>query len=365
MKKIKFFLTALLFTFGSASADWASIYHSIIAFDETGLPDGNRPGYVQPIITQLGTVLNGNWVHSADVPQSFSFDAGLPITLSPITDKDRKYTASNVPTIFGENLPTYDYNANIPCSTSPFCQEISGNETLNSLGLFSYPIAQAAVSYYHARVVLRGMWLPAISELKAFSLFGFGLQYSFGYLFQYALPKELQTLNVSLAFGYNSSSIGYTPEDYTGQLDLSVSSNIFQMVIGYSPLSFIEVMLSLGYETASMKSGGTLVSPTNQTILPTLSVDGTNGFRLGLEVSFTLGNSYHPVIGANFGTRTSFNTNILYFKQTFGTDPTPEEIAKKKKIKKETAEKENRPAMTEMDYSAFDNSTDSTKTDGN
>ena len=100
----------------------------------------------------------------------FSFDAGLPITLSPITDKDRKYTASNVPTIFGENLPTYNYNANIPCSTSPFCHEISGNETLNSLGLFSYPIAQAAVSYYHARVVLRGMWLPAISELKAFSL---------------------------------------------------------------------------------------------------------------------------------------------------------------------------------------------------
>jgi hypothetical protein len=99
---------------------------------------------------------------------------------------------------------------------------------LNSLSIFSYPIAQAAVSYYHARVVLRGMWLPAISELKSFSLFGVGLQYSFGYLFQYALPKELQTLNVSLAYGYNSSFIGYTPEDYTGQLDLSVSTHLFQ-----------------------------------------------------------------------------------------------------------------------------------------
>lgn len=363
MKKIQILLTSIFIAFGSASADWASIYHSIIAFDETGLPDGNRPGYVQPIITQLGTVLNGNWVHSANVPQSFSFDAGLPITLSPITEKDRQYTSSNVPTIFGENLATYDYNSNIPCSTSPWCHEISGNETLNSLGLFTYPIAQAAVSYYHARVVLRGMWLPAISELKSFSLFGVGLQYSFGYLFQYALPKELQTLNVSLAFGYNSSSIGYTPEDYTGQLDLSVSSNIFQMVIGYSPLSFMEVMLSLGYESASMKSGGTLVSPTNQTILPTLSVNGTNGFRLGLEVSFTLGDSYHPVIGTGIGTRTSFNTNVLYFKQTFGKDPTTEEIAKKKKIEKEEAEKVSKPKMTEMDYSVFDEKKDSTSTE--
>lgn len=363
MKKIKILLTSIFIAFGSASADWASIYNSIIAFDETGLPDGNRPGYVKPIITQLGTVLNSNWVHSANVPQSFSFDAGLPITLSPITDKDRNYTASNVPTIFGANIPGYNYNPDIQCSSYPLCHEISGNETLNSLSIFSYPIAQAAVSYYHARVVLRGMWLPAISELKSFSLFGVGLQYSFGYLFQYALPKELQTLNVSLAYGYNSSFIGYTPEDYTGQLDLSVSTHLFQMVIGYSPVSFMELMLSVGYETAHMQSGGTLVSPSNQTILPTLGVDGTNGFRLGLEVSFTLGDSYHPVIGAGIGTRTSFNTNILYFKQTFGKDPTPEEIAKKKRIKKEEAEKASQPKMTEMDYSVFDEKKDSTSTE--
>jgi hypothetical protein len=103
-------LLTLFFCLWFCFCYWASIYHSIIAFDETGLPDGNRPGYVKPIITQLGTVLNSNWVHSANVPQSFSFDAGLPITLSPITDKDRNYTASNVPTIFGANIPGYNFN---------------------------------------------------------------------------------------------------------------------------------------------------------------------------------------------------------------------------------------------------------------
>lgn len=356
MKKIKILLAILFFAFGSAFADWASIYHSMIAFDERPeIIDGNRPGYVKPIITQLGTVLNGNWVHSANVPLSFSFDAGLPITLSLISDDDRKYTKSGTPTIFGENLPTYNYNPDIQCSSFPYCHEVSGNETLNSLGVFSYPIAQAGFSYYHARVVLRGMWLPEISELKSFSLFGFGLQYSFGYLFQYALPKEIQSLNVSLAFGYNTSSIGYTPEDYTGQLDLDVSTKSFQMVVGYSPVPFMELMLSIGYETANMKSGGSLVTPTAQTILPTLELDGTNGFRLGLEVAFTLGSSYHPVVGANFGTRTAFNTNILYFTQTFGTDPTPEEIAKQKKLKKES-KKEALPEMSEIDYSAFDES---------
>jgi len=69
------------------------------------------------------------------------------------------------------------------------------------------------------------------------------------------------------------------------------------------------------------------------------------------------------VIGAGIGTRTSFNTNILYFKQTFGKDPTPEEIAKKKRIKKEEAEKASQPKMTEMDYSVFDEKKDSTSTE--
>lgn len=352
MKKINIFLIALVLSASTISAEWGSIYDSMIAFDETpGLKNGNRPGYVKPIITQLGTVLNGNWVNSANVPQSFSFDAGIPITLSFIAEADRTYSSAKVPTIFGEDLGSYNVNPNIPCTTQPNCNEISGNENLNNLGMFSYPIAQAGFSYYHARVVLRGMWLPAITELRSFSLLGFGLQYSFGYLFQYALPKNLQTLNVSLAFGYNSSSIGYTPENYVGQLDLGISTKAFQMVIGYSPASFVELMLSVGYETAYMKSSGVLTAPEGGIIHPTLGVNGSNGFRLGVEVAFSLGTSFHPVVGANFGTRTAINANVLYFKQTFGKDPTTEEIAA---IKMKKHKAKNAPApLAPIDLNAF------------
>lgn len=352
MKKINIFLIGLVLSASTISAEWASIYDSMIAFDETpGLRNGNRPGYVKPIITQLGTVLNGNWVSSANVPQSFSFDAGLPITLSFIADADRTYSAAQTPTIFGADLGSYNYNSNIPCSTTPLCNEISGNENLHNLSVFSYPIAQAGLSYYHARVVLRGMWLPPISELRSFSLFGFGLQYSFGYLFQYALPKNLQTLNVSLAYGRNSSFIGYTPDNYTGQLDLGISTNSFQMVVGYSPARFVELMLSIGYETAYMKSGGALVSGEGANILPSLAVNGSNGFRLGLEVAFSLGDSFHPVVGGSFGTRTAINANILYFKQTFGKDPTPEEIAA---IKMKNRKEKIVPApLAPIDLNAF------------
>ena len=80
MKKILFF--ALSLSISAFSAEWASIYHSLIAFDErAGLPDGNRPGYVKPLATNLGTVLNSNWISSARIPQVFTIEAGMPLMM--------------------------------------------------------------------------------------------------------------------------------------------------------------------------------------------------------------------------------------------------------------------------------------------
>ena len=50
---------------------YASIYESIAAFENRTGGDArifNRPGYVKPIITNLGPVLNSNWYVSATVP---------------------------------------------------------------------------------------------------------------------------------------------------------------------------------------------------------------------------------------------------------------------------------------------------------
>ena len=308
---------------------YASIYESIAAFENRAGGDArifNRPGYVKPIITNLGPVLNSNWNVSATVPQSIAFEAGLPFALIPIGADDRTFSenGADVPTIFGKHGSP---------ATNPGDQTVYGNETLNKLGVFTYPYLQLAGSYYHARLVLRGMWLPAISELQKFNLIGIGLQYSFGHLFQYMLPKPAQGLDVSLVLGYSSSGISYQPEDYEGTLDLDISAFTFDLVIGYKPIEIVEVMLTLGYQSGSMASSGHLVSHAEgwkQVINPNLTVDGNDGFKFGLAVAFQFGTSFHPVLGYDYAGKSSFTTNALYFKQQFGKDKTPDEIAKEK-----------------------------------
>ncbi len=338
MKKSALF-AFLILGLGSAFATdedgWASTYESLSAFQKSPVskdgslnPYANRPGYVKPIIDNLGNVLNSNWYVSASVPQSFTFEAGLPISIISIGDDDRNYTenaeflgqsiAYETPTIFGDHRDM----------TQADDGRIYGNKTLNGLGLFTYPYIQLGASFYHARVVFRGMFLPSISELRKFNLFGFGLQYSFGHFFQYMLPPAVQPLDVSIVFGYNTSGIGYRPEDYKGELNLDVSTTNFAIVIGYKPVSFIEVMMSLGYQSAEMKSSGHLRGAA--TIDPGITVEGNNGFRFGLEVAFQLGKSFHPVVGFDYAGKSSFTTNVLYFKQQFGEDKTPDEIAKEK-----------------------------------
>ena len=72
MKKLAIIATFILGTsaiFGMDEKGWASTYESMSAFDSKIPELGNRPGYVKPIIDNLGNVLNSNWYVSASVPQ--------------------------------------------------------------------------------------------------------------------------------------------------------------------------------------------------------------------------------------------------------------------------------------------------------
>lgn len=341
---------------------WASTYESLSAFDETNLVYGKRPDYVRPIITNLGSVFNSNWVSSAGVPQHISYEVGLPFALVPMTSGDREYGNGN-PTIFGgndiANATRYSTDA-CDASVGFNCPVVNGNETLNGLGVFTFPYLQFAGGFYHARIVLRGMWLPSISELRSFSVFGFGLQYSFGHFFQYMLPRAAQPLDVSLMFGYTTSGIGYQPEDYTGQLDLDISAFTINMVVGYKPLPFVEAMISLGYQYANMNSSGHLVNTKNplEQINPTLSVKGENGFRFGLEVAFSLG-SFNPVVGYDYVGKSAFTTNLIYFKQTLGKDKTPSEIAQEKGVSSASEKADSAPAAESANDSSEETSDES------
>ena len=128
------------------------------------------------------------------------------------------------------------------------------------------------------------MFLPSISELRKFNLFGFGLQYSFGHFFQHKLPKAAQPLDVSLMFGYSTSGIGYRPDDYKGQMDLDIDAFTINMVIGYRPIKAVEVLMTLGYQYASMESSGKLISTED----PMEEIHPNNGQR-GQRVPFRPG----------------------------------------------------------------------------
>lgn len=339
------FLT--IHSFAMDEKGWSSTYESISAFDKSNPLYGNRPGYVKPIITNLSTILNSNWASSSSIPQSFTFEAGMPFTIVPINNSDREY-GNNNPTIFGGNDKNNAYRiATDVCSPEAIaqyggCSVVNGNENLNALNVFTYPYIQLAGSFYHTRIILRGMYLPPISQLRKFNLFGFGMQYSFGHFFRHLLPSMAQPFDISLLFGYSQSNIGYNPDEFKGTLNLDISAYTIDFVLGYKPFSFIEAMLSLGYQYASMKSSGHLVNETNllSQINPNLTVKGDNGFRFGIEVAFQFG-TYHPVVGYNYIGKTSFTTNLLYFKQTLGKDKSPAEISKEKEITSNANNKED------------------------
>jgi len=121
-----------------------------------------------------------------------------------------------------------------------------------------------------------------------------------------------------------------------------------------------ELMVSLGYESAGMQSSGYLESLNNEAIQPTLFVKGNNGFRFAFDIAFSFGESYRPVIGIGAGSRTAIKTNVLYFGQAFGEEPTLEEIREKKRknseIKVQKRKQKEMEALTPepMDFSALE-----------
>ena len=330
------------------AADWSSNYLAMAAF-VPGNAEGNRPGYVKPIATYVGPVHNAYRLSNAGVPQASSFEAGPRFNIVFLKDRDRTYSKSDVPTIFGDKAE-YTYDNNLQRYV------IGGNKNLNGLSVFTLPYLQLGGSFYHARLVFRGMYFPGITQLRGYHLLGFGLQYGFGHFFNDKLPAGLRDhFDASLAFGYNSAYIGYRPDDFSGKLDLDFTATHTQLILGYSPFKPVDLMLSFGYETSKMESSGHLTYDKGGDIHPGITVHGRNGFRFGAEVAFSFGASFHPVVGGNFGTVNALNANVLYFKQSFGENKKAEQNAKDESSQDaqtaaETPADTSGAAVAEQDY---------------
>ncbi|MCQ2092043.1 MAG: hypothetical protein MJY85_05135 [Fibrobacter sp.] len=293
---------------------WATTTETLNAFVKAN----NRAGYVKPIIDNIGNVLNSNWFSGSTIDKGFAFEAGMPFALVPIGDDDKVYKSpysnNKIPSIFGRR-----------CRADEACNNgtIYGNETLNGLPLFTYPYMQMGFSFYHARLVLRGMWLPAISELQGFNLWGAGLQYSFGHLYKKD-KNAVKSLDISLLFGYNSSTVKYQPKEYKSPLVLDITALTADVIIGYKPIKEMEIMATFGYQYTNMDASGKMTVKDDYAFLgnikPDQSVQGNSGFKFGIEMAFTLGNMFHPVVGFDYAGKSSFTTNLLYFKQQNGKE---------------------------------------------
>lgn len=313
-----------------------SLQRTLKAFED-------KPGYVQPLATSFGTFLNSGWVTSARINAGFGWDFSFPLAVSYLSTDDHTYTRHyangcaqvlkngqpcpegkttnyKLPTIFGPktNVQYTNYSPDPTGSgyvtySGGFADD--GDESLRKLTALGLGWLQTSFAYQHARVSLRGMYFPSISEFGGYYHAGFALQYSFGHMFAHHLPSKYP-IDVSVLTSYNFLGMGYSPKEYSGSLDLDFTTMWHAVVIGMRFFDRMEVFGEFGYESSTMKSSGALtpVDPLEDVISPKVSVNGLNGFRASFSIAFMFGN-YRPVLGMGTGAQTHNNLNIFNYSK--------------------------------------------------
>ena len=297
-------------------------------------------GYIQPFATLFGSMTNSGWYQSASVARGFSFYLGMPINLVQISDDDRTFKGS-IPdngciayhkdnpsgktscpesigytgqTIFGKGKgPTLSmHNYDLATKTVT-----PGIDTLTSDGLagvaamnwIPFGMPQIGISYYHTELKLRYIALPL--QVVSMSMPGFGLQHDFAW----AMPNS--PVHASLAANWTLLSAEWTPGgDISGKMKLDGSAATYNALAGWTWKNWLEVFTEIGWETASLKSSGSLIlnakKSTAELVKPNLTMEGRNGFRMSLNLAFHLG--YDAVLGQNIGADFGNQVSVLAYR---------------------------------------------------
>lgn len=317
---------------GGAKAQFAD---AIKAFEDNA-------DYVAPMATLFGSLTNSGWYQSAGVGGLFGFYLGLPISLAGISDDDRSYQGTwtdqgcvlfhedgdnpaasgpdcpervsfTAPTLFGrmaapDNLETlYDPNTN----TISGALEHPNHDGIPRLADFNwlpFVMPQLGMNFLHTELKLRYFILP-LGDFS-FQAFGIGLQHDLD-SFLPPLP-----VSVSVAGNFTRMSAEIKPGDgVDGTLELSGISHFVGLLVGYDLLGMLEVFVEAGWEGATLETGGSLtitdVTP-NEEVRPALKVEGRNGFRAALNLSFHFG--YQAVVGQNVGANLGNHFNLLGYR---------------------------------------------------
>lgn len=320
----------------------------------------NKPGYIQPIATSMGTLFNTGWVNSAGVGKGLGWNFALPVNIAYIGSADHtyKYTYDtncqalrdkkhpvympdgydcpaddvtrtvSAPTLWGNDDLVYvsryrRFGEESPSDWHIINEETldKGNPTIRQYVTLPFVLPTLAFSMEHFRGAVRFIGVPSISSINfgGLSIWGLGAQYDFGHFFQSLVEVGV---NLSATTNFTFWSIGYAPTgSIEGQLDLDGMTSFSGLVAGYK-YKFAEAFIELGYETSSFKSSGSLVdhetpddltTPENENLIqPNLKVSGRNGFRASLNVAVQLG-VWRPVVGQSLGAQSGTQINILQF----------------------------------------------------
>lgn len=317
----------------------------------------DNPGYSSPVATYMGTIQNTGLVHSAQVAKGFTWGMGLDFNLAFLSQDDVNYTwnrttncqtilnqkaeyeslgytvggscdlkeKKTLPTIFGgstqERLTQYGFSQVGNAADSTFV--IEGDPSVNvNEGLFSdsdyefltrmmiMPLAYVQFGYEHTQAKIRGMYFGLSVGDNSFStLFtGLSLQHDVGHYFTKPLPVDLSILSSWSTWGVNFES-----EDYTGSLSLDGLVHQYSIVVG-KKWGVIELTSEIGYEISSFEASGEMVKKDDgETITPQVTVDGNNGFKVALNLSFDFG-GYRLHTAQSLGAQRGNTINFINYE---------------------------------------------------
>lgn len=314
----------------------------------------DKPGFVQPLATSMGSLMNAGWYTSSRVGTRSGWNFAMPIMLTYISEEDHYYkytyatgckalrdrgevgsdcpesldeqTISKAPTMWGPNSsermvevgatseepgdlnPHDNYTVT---RTGPIID--GGISSLRKYTTLPFLAPQFAFSMQNFKGTLRGFLAP-IPDLSIYSI-GLGLQYDPS---RFIPGMERNGFNTSLGFSISKWHLGYTPGgDFDGELGVDGLAYQPALLAGWRSGVF-EVFTEIGYEFSSFKSSGTLtdngtdVAAEDRIIKPKVEVDGRNGFRMSLNFALHLG-VWHPVLGQSYGAQIGTVANVISF----------------------------------------------------
>jgi hypothetical protein len=304
----------------------------------------SKPGYVTPVATFMGTILNTGWNHTVRLPKATGFSFGLQFALAGVTEDDWYYTEQmetgcadvrqfgaycpeddvvslKAPTLWGPNTNAsvnkyvlvstdgggYTYALDKPLPVSDGVEFVRQN--LSYLGL---PFVQMSYTTNHTEFKGRWIGVPGIGEnFGGMMVLGGGIQHDLRSFIKKELPVDLA---ISTNFTYWGLDFVPPKDDFDGTLELSGLATHHSLLVG-KRFGKVELFSEIGWETSSMQSGGHIYDKEEaKDINPGLDVDGRNGFRMSVAVAFHLG-GYHVNLGQSLGAQYGTTVNILTYRK--------------------------------------------------